>query len=174
MSIVAGVVGCGGISRFHFAALEKLGVRVKWVCDLVETAAKPYAAKFQAAYTPDYHSILADPEVNVVFILTISSTHKRMCLDAIRAGKAVVCEKTLAENPADALEIVRAAEAQQTIFYTSYMKRFIPRWSRPKSCCPPWGRSFRPISVLTSLGETFGRPTLRKASSIPLPAAFRS
>lgn len=142
MIIVAGVIGCGGISRFHFAALEKLGVKVKWVCDLVESSALPYAQKFQAGYTPDYATILADPEVNTVFILTISSTHKRMCLDAIQADKAVICEKTLAENPEDALEIVRAALAQQTIFYTSYMKRYIPAVARAKELLPCIGRVF--------------------------------
>ena len=34
MGVVAGVIGCGGISRFHFAGLEKAGARIKWVCDL--------------------------------------------------------------------------------------------------------------------------------------------
>jgi predicted dehydrogenase len=142
MNIVAGVIGCGSIARFHFAALEKLGIRVKWVCDLVEPSARPWAEKFKAAYTADYHAILADPEVNTVFILTISSTHKRMCLDVIAAGKAVICEKTLAENPVDALEIVRQAEARQTIFYTSYMKRFIPAVARAKALLPSIGRIF--------------------------------
>jgi len=37
------VIGCGSISRFHFAALQKLGVTVRWVCDLVDANARPYA-----------------------------------------------------------------------------------------------------------------------------------
>jgi len=139
MTIQAGVIGCGSISRFHFASLEKLGATVRWVCDLNEQTAHPYAQKFGAAYTPDYHQVLADPQVNAVFILTISSTHKTICMDAIRAVKAVICEKTLAENADDALEIVRLAQEKGTIFYTSYMKRFIPAVAKAKELLPALG-----------------------------------
>lgn len=34
MNLTAGVIGCGYISSFHFPALEKAGVRVKWVYDV--------------------------------------------------------------------------------------------------------------------------------------------
>ena len=142
MNIQTGIIGCGSISRFHFAALEKLGVNVRWVCDLNERAALPYAQKFDAAYTPDYHQLLSDPQVNTVFILTISSTHKAICTDAIQAGKAVICEKTLAENSDDALEIVRLAQEKGTIFYTSYMKRFIPAVVKAKELLPELGTIF--------------------------------
>jgi predicted dehydrogenase len=142
MTIQVGVIGCGSISRFHFAALEKLGAQVLWVCDLNEAAARPYADKFGAAYTADYRQVLADPRVQAVFVLTISSTHLRLCSDAIRAGKAVICEKTLAENPADAAAIVNLAREQGTIFYTSYMKRFIPAVAKAKELLPALGRVF--------------------------------
>ena len=142
MSITVGVIGCGNISKFHFSGLAKAGARVKWVCDLNEAAARPWAEKFNAAYTPDFRHILADPEVRAVFVLPISSTHKAICLEAIAAGKAVVCEKTLAENAADALAIVRAAEEKGSIFYTSYMKRYIPAVVKAKELLPGLGRIF--------------------------------
>lgn len=142
MSIQAGVIGCGSISRFHFAALGKLGVEVRWVCDLVEASARPYAEKFGATYTPDYHKVLADPQVSVIYILTISSTHKTIAMDAINAGKAVICEKTLAENPEDALAILHLAQEKQTIFYTSFMKRFIPAVVKAKALLPDLGTVF--------------------------------
>ncbi|MDD5704995.1 MAG: Gfo/Idh/MocA family oxidoreductase [Kiritimatiellae bacterium] len=140
MRVVAGVIGCGNISRFHFSGLEKAGARVKWVCDLNEGAARPWAAKFDAAYTADYRALVRDPAVNTVVITALSAVHKEICLDAIRAGKAVICEKTLAENPEDALAIVRAARRRKTIFYTSYMKRFIPAVEQAKALLPSLGR----------------------------------
>ena len=136
------VIGCGSISRFHFAAFEKMGATVRWVCDLNEQAAHPYAEKFNAAYTPDYRQALADPQVKTVFVLTTSSTHKAICLDAIRSGKATVCEKTLATNPDDALEIVRKVQKHGTIFYTSYMKRFIPAVAQARELLPAVGTVF--------------------------------
>lgn len=140
MSVVAGVIGCGNISRFHFSGLEKAGARIKWVCDLNEDAARPWAAKFGATYTADYMDLVRDPEVTVVNVTPVSVVHKPICLAAIAAGKAVICEKTLATNAADALEIVQAAEAAGTIFYTSYMKRFIPAVEQAKALLPSLGR----------------------------------
>jgi predicted dehydrogenase len=140
MSITVGVIGCGNISRFHFAGLEKAGARVKWVCDVAETAARPWADKFGARYTADYREVVGDADVQAVFILTFSSLHREQCLAAILAGKAVVCEKTLAVSAEEAIEITEAALAAGTIFYTSYMKRFIPTVAKAKELLPTLGR----------------------------------
>ncbi len=140
MKIVAGVIGCGGIARFHFPGLAAAGVRVKWVCDVSETAARPWAEQFKARYTANYQDVVRDPEVNLVDVLTFSALHKPICMAAINRGQAVICEKTLAENAADALAIVRRAQAKKTIFYTSYMKRFIPAVEEAKALLPSLGR----------------------------------
>ncbi|MBF0244237.1 MAG: Gfo/Idh/MocA family oxidoreductase [Planctomycetes bacterium] len=140
MKVTVGVIGCGNISRFHFSGLEKAGARIKWVCDLSEAAARPWAEKFGASYTDDYRRILADPEVNAVDVTALSSVHKEICLAAIAAGKAVICEKTLAENPEDACAIVQAAASAGTVFHTSYMKRYIPAMVKAKELMPLLGR----------------------------------
>ncbi len=140
MKIRSAVIGCGNISRFHFSGLAKARAEVAWVCDLSEEAARPWAEKFGARYTADYHDVLADPDVNVVVVTPVSAVHKPICLAAIKAGKAVICEKTLATNAADAFDIVRAAEEAGVIFYTSYMKRFIPAVEQAKALLPSLGR----------------------------------
>ena len=140
MSITVGVIGCGIISKFHFAGLEKAGARVAWVCDINEKATQPLATKFNARATKDYHDVIADPTVDAVWVLTFSTNHKEICLAAIAAGKAVVCEKTLATNPQDALEIVTAARAKGVVFFTSYMKRFMPAAEKAKELIPRLGR----------------------------------
>lgn len=140
MSVTVGVIGCGGIARFHFAGLEKAGARVKWVCDIQPASAKPWAEKFGAQATDDFRKVTRDPAVQAVFVTTFSASHKEICLDAIEAGKAVVCEKTLAENADDALAIVKRAGEKGTLFYTSYMKRFIPAVEQAKALMPSLGR----------------------------------
>lgn len=139
MQIVAGVIGCGNISRFHFSGLEKAGAVVKWVCDINEAAAQPYADRFKATMTTDWREVVDDPDVNTVVVTALSAVHKAVCLAAIKAGKAVICEKTLSENADDSLEIVKAAEAAGTILYTSYMKRFIPAVVQAKALLPSLG-----------------------------------
>ena len=140
MGIMAAVIGCGNISRFHFSGLGRAGAKVKWVCDLDAEAMGPWAKQFGAQVTTDFREALADPEVDVVHVTLISSLHKRICLEAIAAGKAVVCEKTLAESATDSLEIVQAAETKGTVFYTSYMKRYIPAVAKAKELLPSLGR----------------------------------
>jgi predicted dehydrogenase len=140
MQLTAGIIGCGNVARFHFAGLKKAGVRLKWVCDINEDVAKPWANEFQADVTTDYKTVLADPEVQFVTITADSSTHRKLCLDAIDAGKSVICEKTLAENPDDSFEIVARARDRGVILYTSYMKRFIPAVQKARELLPRVGR----------------------------------
>jgi predicted dehydrogenase len=73
-------------------------------------------------------------------VTTISGVHPAICTDAIKAGKHVICEKTLAETEEDSLAIVKAAEASNKNFYTSYMKRFIPAVELAKELMPSIGR----------------------------------
>jgi predicted dehydrogenase len=140
MSVAVGVIGCGGIARFHFAGLEKAGAKIVRVCDVRPEAAAPWAARYGAKASSDFREVTRDPAVDAVWVTTFSAHHKAICLDAIAAGKAVVCEKTLAENPEDAAAIVRAARAKGTLFYTSYMKRFIPAVEQAKALMPRLGR----------------------------------
>ncbi|MFW5857064.1 MAG: Gfo/Idh/MocA family protein [Planctomycetota bacterium] len=151
MGITVGVIGCGNITKFHFDGLDRAGARVAWICDLNEEAARPWVERFGARFTADYREILRDDAVDAAWIMAISGVHKEMCLAAMEAGKAVVCEKTLATNPADAADIVRAAEAKQAILYTAYMKRFMPAVEKAKELLPQigqpigaWIRSYQP------------------------------
>jgi len=178
-NITAGVIGCGNISRFHFSGLEKAGARVNWVCDVRESAARPWAEKFGAAYTADYRAILRDPAVNTVVVTTPSRFHKEVCLAAIAAGKAVICEKTLAENPDDARAIVRAAERKGAIFYTSYMKRFIPAVEQAHALLPELGtilsthiRTHQPWGDLWSRAPTDGFFHTPRRGPSPLVASY--
>jgi len=159
MKAIAGVIGCGNISRFHFSGLEKADADVRWVCDISAERAQAWADKTGARATGDYREIVRDPRVNTVVVTALASTHKAICLDAIRAGKAVICEKTLAENADDALEIVRAAERRKTIFYTSYMKRFIPAVEQAKALLPSLGRILSThIRAYQCWGDLWSRP----------------
>jgi len=142
MDLNAAVIGCGNIAKYHFSGLEKAGARIKWVCDLDPAVSAPWAEKCKAQATKDYHELLADPEVDLVNVTTISAAHRAICTDAIKAGKHVICEKTLAENAEDSLAIVEAAEASDKNFYTSYMKRFIPAVEKAKEILPSLGRIF--------------------------------
>lgn len=156
--ITTAVIGCGNISKFHFSGMDKAGVRIKWVCDVNEEAAAPWRDRFSARYSADFNEVLADPEVDVINVTTPSFLHKEVCLAAIRAGKAIICEKTLAENAADAHEIAKASEEAGTILFTSYMKRFIPAVAKARELLPSLGRILTThIRTHQCWGELWGK-----------------
>lgn len=72
---------------------------------------------FAAKYCPDaspkvygtYEELFQDPDVDIVYIGTPHAFHKKSCLDAIRAGKAVLCEKAFTLNAKEAKEVFDAA-----------------------------------------------------------------
>jgi predicted dehydrogenase len=167
MPITVGVIGCGNIAQFHFPGLEKAGARVKWVSDLSGERARPYAERFMARYAANYREMIGDPEVEAIWVLTVSAAHREICLAAIDAGHAVVCEKTLATNANDALEIVRAAGAKGVVFYTSYMKRFIPAVQKARELLPSLGR-------ITSTYIRSFQPSGDIWSAMPASGAFHT
>ena len=67
--------------------------------------------------------LLADPEINAVYISTTNEKHKDQALAAITAGKHVLCEKPLAMNVEDAIEMVTAAEKLGVVFATNHHLR---------------------------------------------------
>ena len=98
MTTVA-VIGCGRISDLaHFPALMKLdNVRIKYACDLIEEkayAAKEKFPKIENVIT-DYKVALNDKEVDAVFVLTPNYAHYEVTMDALKAGKHVLCEKPI-------------------------------------------------------------------------------
>ncbi|NLG51205.1 MAG: Gfo/Idh/MocA family oxidoreductase [Chloroflexi bacterium] len=137
-----GIIGCGGISRFHFHALAKCDARVVHIADVVPDAAQPYVQTFGARFSTDYRELLADPEVTVVSVLTNSKYHRDICLAALEAGKDVICEKTMTENADEAEQVARAALASNQLFFTAFMKRFFPAVQKAQELLPQLGRLF--------------------------------
>ncbi|MFW6277576.1 MAG: Gfo/Idh/MocA family protein [Prolixibacteraceae bacterium] len=137
-----GIIGCGNISRFHFNGLEKAGAEIVHVADINEAAAKPYAEKFGAKLSTSYKEVIHNPEVTAVSVLTSGKYHHQICIEALEAGKDVVCEKTLADNPVEAYDIVKAAEKSGKLFFVAYMKRFFPAYKKAAELLPKLGHLF--------------------------------
>ncbi len=135
-----GIIGCGNISRFHFDGIEKAGAKVTYIVDINEQNAKPWIEKTDAAFSKNYMDLINSPQVDVVSILASARFHQEMCLAALSAGKDVVCEKTMANNPQEAQNIVLHAKKTGQLFFTTYMKRFFPAVQKAKELFPSLGR----------------------------------
>ena len=109
-----GVIGCG---TFCDAYLRNLGpvyrnVRPVGCADLNTEAAQAAAARWNIPKVYTTEEMLADPEVDIVLILTNPGSHYSLTMQALKAGKHVYCEKPLATSLEQAHEIVAFAEEQ--------------------------------------------------------------
>lgn len=97
--VTVGLIGTGFISNHHCKSLRSVvgySVRLKSASDVVGERALDIAAKYGFEnHTTDYRKILTDPEIDVVDICTPPFLHKTMVVEALAAGKHVICEKPL-------------------------------------------------------------------------------
>ncbi len=121
------IIGCGRIANLaHLPALSKMeNVRIKYACDLIIEKAQAVVEKYGAEEAiVDYKVALADPEVEVVFVLTPNYAHYTISMDALKAGKHVMCEKPITVNYKLSCEMAAEAEKQGKLLNIGVCNRF--------------------------------------------------
>lgn len=93
-----------------------------------------------------YEALLADPEVDAVYIPLPNHLHATWTIAAARAGKHVLCEKPLATTASDAERMVRACEEAGVQLMEAFMYRLHPSWVAVRELVST-GRIGRLISV---------------------------
>lgn len=123
-----GLIGTGGIAQnAHLRGYKSVpdDCEVVWACDLDTELAQRVADENEIPnVTANYKDILADPEVDAVSITTPNKFHKQPTIDALEAGKHVLCEKPLAMNADEAREMCRAAKDAGKILQVALQMRF--------------------------------------------------
>lgn len=126
-NIKVAVAGTGFIGPVHVEGLRRLGVQVKGILgSSLEKSLK--AAKhlgLDMGYAT-YEDILADREISAVHIATPNVTHYEMVVQALKAGKHVMCEKPLAMTSQQTEELVTLARSSGLIAAVTYNVRFYP------------------------------------------------
>ena len=113
--VKVGIIGCGGIANGkHMPSLSKIqNVQMVAFCDIVrekaEKAAADYGVEGAKVYT-DYKELLKDKEIEVVHVCTPNRSHSFITVDALEAGKHVMCEKPMAKTYAEAKLMLEAAQ----------------------------------------------------------------
>lgn len=126
------VLGPGDIARTFLRNLRGSDGAIVSVGSSDPARADAFAAEAEEAGYPDvvagsYADALADPRVTAVYVATVHTGHQRLVLDAIAAGKAVLCEKPLAVNHGTAMVLADAARRAGVPLVEAFVYRFHPQ-----------------------------------------------
>lgn len=94
-----GILGLGEGRSILRACDRSARWEAAWICDLDEDLCRQRRAEHRVGrYTLSYEEMLADPDLDVVAIFTPDPMHSDHCIQALEAGKHVVCTKPLIDD----------------------------------------------------------------------------
>ncbi|MGY0615521.1 Gfo/Idh/MocA family protein [Vibrio sp. FJH11] len=125
-SINAVIVGTGMIAHVHFRSLKTAGVNVLGLVDANPEQARAVAEKWGVMVFDDLDHALQSDQVDVLHICTPNRFHHPMAKQALEAGKHVICEKPLATNLEDAIELQKLAKEKDLVTGVPFVYRYHP------------------------------------------------
>lgn len=130
-----GILGPGHIaSAFCKALTREPNSRVYAIASRDSQRSADFAREFDAVkWYGDYDSLVADPNVDVIYIATPHSFHEQQALLCLRHKKPVVCEKPLTLSHASAQRIVQTARESKTFLMEGMWSRFNPAVCQAKA-----------------------------------------
>lgn len=119
-----GIVGFGGIGNWHskkIATLDELGL--SGIYDI--NPKKMQLAQSRGINTyPTYEAMLADESIDTVIVATPNNFHKPQAIQALRAGKNVICEKPAMMNAKELEEVIAVSKETGKIFTVHQNRRW--------------------------------------------------
>ena len=122
-----GILGTGGIANFFTSDLKLTGFTVSAVGSRNTDTAEAFAAThgIPTAYG-SYEELVADPEVDVVYVSTPHPFHAENATLALEAGKHVLVEKPFTLNQAEARAVVDLATSKGLVVLEAMWTRWLP------------------------------------------------
>ncbi len=123
-----GIIGCGYWGAKHARVLSELPeVCLHSVADFELDRIKAITDKYAGVSgTQDFTTLLTDPEITGVIIATPASTHYKLALQALKAGKHVLVEKPLAIFPQEAQHLLDVATEEKLTLMVGHTFEYNP------------------------------------------------
>ncbi|KAL2754756.1 hypothetical protein ACRALDRAFT_2028037 [Sodiomyces alcalophilus JCM 7366] len=131
-----GILATGMISSWFVAdlSLDRSDAQANHIIQAIGSSSVEKGKAFVAEHLPgksptvygSYEELFADPQVDIIYVGTPHSFHKQNCLDAIRHGKNVLCEKAFALTADEAREVLDAAKQKGVFIMEAMWTRFFP------------------------------------------------
>ena len=130
-----GILGAGKIARKLVKSSWSVpGCKVLAVASNTPGKAADFASdlEIEKAYGC-YEDLVADPEIDIVYIANTHNSHESAALMALQAGKHVLCEKPLAVNAEQAGRMISTARKNQRFLMEGMWTRFLPAIQQVRS-----------------------------------------
>lgn len=124
-------IGCGNISQTKHLPLcrEDPHLHIRALYDPVREKAAMCSKQFGTSDTyiaEEPGDIFQDDAVDVVFVATPNNTHAAYAIQALNAGKHVICEKPMAISPTEAEAMLEASRKNRRLLHISYQNPLHP------------------------------------------------
>jgi myo-inositol 2-dehydrogenase / D-chiro-inositol 1-dehydrogenase len=132
-SLNIGIIGAGRIGKVHAATLayRAPNARLLAVADVNLAAARELAEKHCVPQaTDDYREVLANPDIQAVFICSATNTHAQFTEDAAQAGKHIFCEKPIALDLMQIDRTLAAVDRAGVKLQVGFNRRFDANFAR--------------------------------------------
>lgn len=126
MKHIGAIIGYGGMAGHHVRSLENYDrCEFKGVYDVDKKRLEAAVRDGMMTY-PSKEALLADDEVEFVLVATTNEAHKEIAIDAMKAGKHVICEKPVTISSDELIEIIEASKKYGRIFTIDQNRRTNP------------------------------------------------
>lgn len=155
-----GIVGCGNVTEVKSGpAFQKAeGSELRAVMRRQGALARDYAARHGVArWYDDADALIADPEVDAVYVATPVGSHCEIALKVAAAGKPAYVEKPMARHTPECRRMVEAFERAGQPLFVAYYRRRLPRFTRVADLLEQGA-----VGTLTSVRYHYGSASHRK------------
>ena len=123
-----GIIGLGSIANSFAKDLALVpNAHLKGVASRTKKKAKEFAKEHHAekAYG-SYEKLFKDASIDIIYIATPHDSHAALSIAAMKAGKAVLCEKPLAVNAKQVKKMIKTAKKQKVFMMEAFWSKFNP------------------------------------------------
>jgi len=129
-----GVIGAGAFSNSHLMGIKYSdSAEAVAICDINEGSARKQAEKYNIPdYYTDYRELLKRDDIDAVTLPLPDQLHRKVTVDALHAGKHVLCEKPMALNLEDCRAMIKASRESGKQLMVGQIGRYTPAFIMAK------------------------------------------
>jgi myo-inositol 2-dehydrogenase/D-chiro-inositol 1-dehydrogenase/scyllo-inositol 2-dehydrogenase (NAD+) len=153
------LIGAGRAGMIHARnfASRVPGAKMTAISDVLEESAGKAAAELNIpVWYTDYRETLKNSAVDAVIVVTPTKFHRDIVIEAAEAKKHILCEKPMAMNKEECLDMIEAAKKNGVNLQIGFMRRFDANFRRAKE-----------IAGSGAIGEVVSVKSLTRGPSVP-------